>query len=199
MGYTPDYQVRSQVVTKIRDKIIANLRRLLTTDPKYTYVELPNGEYDFTNTKVIISDIFPQDHIFYPAIIVNTTTSAEDRYIGPDTNQLVKNGSHVVTDDLLFDSFVSTVNINVYTIDDSLSRDVICDILYNNFKYTNTDLAEFGIEIIRTSFPTFAGNYAEGRWYFTGNLTMELYSEWNGSLGSGTTMTQTNVSVSLEA
>jgi len=197
MGYTPDYTVRSQIVTKLRDKVIANIRRLLSTDPKYSYVELPNGQYDFDNTKVIISDIIPQDHAFYPAIIVESIPADETRYIGPDTNRLVKNNLNVVTDDLLFDSFTSTVAINIYTIDDTIARDELSDLIYNNFKYTNEDLANAGIEIIRTHFPVHAQSYAEGRWYLTGRMTMELYSEWNGTLGTGVTVTQTNVTVTL--
>src|SRR5579863_5500241 len=90
MGYTPDYAVRSQIVTKIRDQIINNIRRLLSTDPKYTYVELGNGDYDFVNTKVIISDIFPQDHAFYPAIIVENISGVEERYLGPESDQIIK-------------------------------------------------------------------------------------------------------------
>jgi hypothetical protein len=197
MAYTPDYTVRSQVVTKIRDKVISNLRRLLSTDLKYTYVELPSGDYNFDLTKIIISDIIPQDHAFYPAVIVESVGGDETRYIGPDTLNLVKNVHHVVTDDLLFDSIVSTVTINIYTIDDTIARDELTDLIYNNFKYTNDDLANAGIEIIRTHFPVHAQAYADQRWYLTGRITMELYSEWKGSLGTGTTLTQTNVTVTL--
>src|SRR5229473_7727722 len=90
MGYTPDYIIRSQIVTKIRDQVINNIRRLLSMDPKYTYVELPDGEYDFANTKVIVSDIFPQDHVWYPAIIVENISGDETRYLGPESDQIIK-------------------------------------------------------------------------------------------------------------
>jgi len=330
MGYTPDYVVRSQIITKIRDQVINNIRRLLSTDPKYTYVELPSGEYDFTNTKVIISDIFPQDHAFYPAIVVENISGAETRYLGPESEYIPKSlppsaednttstpfnvtavidsthlgvssltglnigdvimqgintttiafvglpitissvpdsthivvssiagikigdtivqGVHTTTvqavgtnsgpnyvqvasssgfvvgtaydtnvpqitvgstsgwavtttnlagNELLFSSIVSTVTINIYTIDDSIQRDEITDLLYNNFKYTTTDLANFGIEIIKTSFPTFASAYNEGRWFFSGKLVMDVYSEWNGVVAPAVNITANNVSVSL--
>ena len=327
MGYTPDYAVRSQIITKIRDQVINNLRRLLSTDTKYTYVELPNGEYDFANTKVIISDIFPQDHIWYPAIIVENISGAEERYLGPESDQVIKNlppsaqdnttsttfnvirvidsthlevssltglnigdvisqgtnitsiafvglpititgvtdgthldisslvgikvgdtivqGMHTTTvsgisgattievasssgfvtgtaydtnvpqltvgstsgwavtttnlagNESLFSSIVSTVTINIYTIDDSIQRDELTDLIYNNFKYTTTDLANFGIEIIRTSFPTFASAYNEGRWFFSGKLVMDVYSEWDGVVAPAVNITDNNVSISL--
>lgn len=330
MGYTPDYIVRAQVITKIRDKIIANIRRLLTTDPKYTYVELPNGEYDFANTKIIISDIFPQDHIFYPAIVVETISGDETRYLGPESDYIPKSlppssqdtttstpfdvtsiidtthlgvssltglnigniitqgtnittiafvglpvtitaipdathiavssvagikigdtlvqGIHTTTvvvdlvplgpnvlqvassagfiagtaydtnapqltvgstagwavstthlagDELLFSSIVSTVTINIYTIDDSIQRDELTDLIYNDFKYTTTDLANFGIEIIKTHFPAHASAYNEGRWFFSGKLTMDVYSEWDGVVAPAVNITDNNVSVSI--
>jgi hypothetical protein len=327
MGYVPDYIVRSQIVTKIRDKIIQNIRRVLSTDPKYTYVELPNGEYDFQNTKIIVSDIFPQDHAFYPAIVVENVSGTETRYLGPESDQVLKSlpppaqdnttsttfdvtavidsthlgvssltglhigdvvsqgtntttiafvglpvnissvpdGTHLslsslagirvgdvivqgintttvlfitgpttvqVTsstgfvpgaaydtnvpqitvgstsgwavsttnlagDEQLFSSIVSTVTINIYTIDDSLSRDELTDLIYNDFKYTTTDLANFGIEIIKTSFPTFASAYNEGRWFFSGKLTIDVYSEWDGVVAPAVNITDNNVSITL--
>lgn len=331
MGYTPDYAVRSQIVTKIRDQFINNIRTLLAPpEPKYTYVELPNGEYDFTNTKVIVSDIFPQDHVFYPAIIVENISGAETRYLGPESDQIIKSlppsaqdnttsttfnvtavidsthlgvssltglhigdvisqgtnttaiafvglpitissvpdsthlvmssvagiqigdvlmqGVHTTTvqavgtnsgpnyvqvasssgfiagtaydtnvpqltvgstsgwavtttnlagNESLFSSIVSTVTINIYLIDDSIQRDELTDLIYNNFKYTTTDLANFGIEIIKTSFPTFASAYNEGRWFFSGKLTIDVYSEWNGVVAPAVNITANNVSISL--
>jgi hypothetical protein len=331
MGYTPDYAVRSQIVTKIRDQFINNIRRILSTDPKYTYVELPNGDYDFVNTKVIISDIFPQDHIFYPAIIIENISGAEDRYLGPeseyiprslppqaqdattstnfdvlsiiDTTHLgvssltglnvgdtisqgtntttitfiglpititsipdsthivvssvagISNGDTIVQgvhttvvqavgtsigpnyiqvvsssgfvlgtaydisvpqitvgstsgwavsttslsgNEVLFASITSsTVTINIYTIDDSIQRDELTDLIYNNLKYTTTDLANFGIEIIKTHFPTFASAYSEGRWFFSGKLSIDVYSEWNGVVANAPNITDNNVSISL--
>jgi len=330
MGYTPDYTVRSQIVTKIRDQFINNIRRILSTDSKYTYVELPNGEYDFSQTKVIISDIFPQDHAFYPAIVVENISGAEERYLGPESEQIIKslppsaednttstpfnvtavidsthlgvnsltglnigdvitqgsntttiafvglpititsipdsthiavssvagikigdtivqgvNSTTVVVDSLplgpnvlqvsssagfvagiaydtnvpkitvgstagwavtttnlagnesLFASVVSTVTINIYTIDDSIQRDELTDLIYNDFKYTTTDLANFGIEIIKTSFPTFTSAYNEGRWFFAGKLIIDVYSEWDGVVAPAVNITANNVSISL--
>jgi hypothetical protein len=327
MGYTPDYAVRSQIVTKIRDQIINNIRRLLSTDSKYTYVELPDGEYDFSQTKVIVSDIFPQDSAFYPAIIVENISGTETRYLGPESDQIIKSlppsaqdnttsttfnvtavidtthlgvnsltglhigdvisqgtntttiafvglpvtitsvpdsthlnvsslfgikvgdtivqGIHTTTvssissstsiqvvsstgfvagpaydtnvpqltvgstsgwavtttnlagNELLFSSIVSTVTINIYTIDDSLGRDEITDLIYNNFKYTTTDLANFGIEIIKTTFPTFASAYNEGRWFFSGKLVMDVYSEWDGVVAPAVNITDNSVSITL--
>jgi hypothetical protein len=327
MGYTPDYAVRSQIVTKIRDQFINNIRRILSTDPKYTYVELPNGEYDFTNTKVIVSDIFPQDHAFYPAIVVENISGAETRYLGPESEQVIKNlppsaedtttstpfdvtsiidtthmgvssltglhigdtlvqgtntttiafvglpitissvpdsthlgvsslagiqvgdtivqGIHTTTvsgisgpttiqvvsstgfttgtaydtnvpqltvgsttgwavtttnlagNESLFASIVSTVTINIYTIDDSIQRDELTDLIYNDFKYTTTDLANFGIEIIRTSLPTFASAYNEGRWFYSGKLAIDVYSEWDGVVAPAVNITDNNVSITL--
>lgn len=327
MGYIPDYAIRSQIVTKIRDQFINNLRRILSTDPKYTYVELPNGDYDFSQTKVIVSDIFPQDHIFYPAIIIENISGAEDRYLGPESEQIIKSlppssqdtttsttfnitkiigtiqlgvdslmglnigdtitqgtntttisaiglpftissvpdsthlavsslagisvgdsivqGIHTTTisgisgpttievasssgfidgmaydtnvaqltvgnnsgwtvsttylagNETLFSSIVSTVTINIYLIDDSIQRDELTDLLYNYFKYNTTDLADFGIEIIKTHFPAFASAYSEGRWFFSGKLAIDVYSEWDGVVAPAVNITDNNVSISL--
>jgi hypothetical protein len=193
---SPNYALY-QITRKVRDQFLNNLRRNFSTDPKYTYVELPSGEFDYNNTKIIIADMVPQDHLFYPAIIVESLGGDEQRYIGPDALGYEKNNSNVVTNDQIFTSISSSIAINIYTINDSIARDEITDTVYQLYKYTNTDLANYGIEIVMTHFPVHNQTYADNRWYQTGRITIDLYSEWDGDYGVQTTVSGLNISLSL--
>lgn len=188
-----------QITRKVRDQFLNNLRRNFSTDPKYTYVELPSGDFDFNNTKLIIADIVPQDHLFYPAIIVESLGGDEQRYIGPDALGYTKNNSHVVTNDQIFTSISSSIAINIYTINDAIARDEITDTIYQLFKFTNTDLANFGIEIIMTHFPIHAQTYVDNRWYHTGRVQIDLYSEWSGDYGVNSNVSSLNINLTLGA
>lgn len=172
-----------QINRKVRDAVIVNLRRIFTADPIYPYVELGSGEYDFDKTKIIISDAIPDEHAFFPAIIVDTVSGTETRYLGPDDLAETKDSNFQVTEDRLFASIDLTVNINVYTIDDTIARDEIVDRIYDQFKLVRDDLAEAGIEIKRVNFSPERRVYQDNRWYITAQFSLEVYTEWVDDLG----------------
>lgn len=187
-----------QIQKKIRNTLIVNLRRLFNTHPRYPYVELLSGEYDFDTTKVIISDVLPQEHAFFPAIVVDTVASAETRYLGPEDLYEVKDPiTHAVTDDRIFASIDSTATINIYTIDDTISRDEIMDTIYDHFKLLTDDLAGNGIEIKKTTFNVDRRSFVDNRWYYTASITLDLYSEWEDSLGTGDLVESLPITITL--
>jgi hypothetical protein len=167
-----------QIQRKIRDSLIKNLRRIFNGNLKYPYIELLSGEYDWENTKVVISDILPQEHAFFPAIVVDTVASVETRYLGPEDLYEVKNSNHEVIEDRFFSSIDSIATINIYTIDDTISRDEIMDTIYDHFKLITDDLAANGIEIKKTTFNVDRRSFVDNRWYYTASITLDLYSEW---------------------
>lgn len=189
-----------QVTKKVRTSFILNLRHIFS-DPtaldRYAYVELPSGEYDFDKTRIVISDSIPNESAFFPAITVNTVVGDEQRYIGPDSYKTTRDNSGNETTDQIFTSIPMTVNIQVHTIDDTKARDEIIDRIYDHFKSTNDELAAAGIEIVRTSFPADARAFNGDRWYITGTITINVYTEWHDDLGPGTNVGKVLVSLSL--
>lgn len=112
------------------------------------------GLFDFDNSEVFISDAVPQDYQDWPCIVVNTASASETRYLGPEDSFATKNSANVVTQDEIFSSLVVTVDIKVYTIDDTLARDKIIDLIYNNMSEIRHQLATNGIEMIDRTLPT---------------------------------------------
>lgn len=187
-----------QVQRKIRDSVILILRRLFLLDPKYPYVTTLSGEHDYDNTKIIISDVLPQDHVFYPAIVVDVITTNESRYLGPDSLGEVKNVDFEVTDSLLFASLNSSAEINVYTIDDTISRDEIVDRIYDHLKLIRDDLADNGIELKEVRFNAGTRTFADNRWFYIATLSLELYSEWVDSQDPGDLVSALDISFTLD-
>jgi hypothetical protein len=171
-----------QICRKTRDALILNLRRIFSTDPKYTYVETLSGEYNWDETKIIISDIIPQEHAFFPAIVVDTVSGPETRYLGPDDLRETRDPiTHEVSEEKIFSSLDLTVNINVYTINDTIARDEIVDRIYDHLKLITDDLADNGIEIKRVTFSPETRAFVDNRWYITARLILEVYKEWEDS------------------
>lgn len=186
-----------QVTRKVRDAVILNLRRIFNGDPKYPYVETIDGEFDFDQSKVFISDILPQEHAALPAIVVDTVSGAEIRYLGPDDLGETKNNDFEVTNDRLFTSIDMTVNINIYTINDTISRDELTDRIYDHFKLITDDLAEQGIEIKKTIFNPDRRNFLDNRWYYVATYTLEVYTEWVDDLGAPELVSGLNIDLQL--
>jgi hypothetical protein len=172
-----------QINRRTRDAFILNLRRIFANDPKYPYIETQTGEYDFDRTKIVISDAIPQEHAFFPCLIVDTVSGSEDRYLGPDDLSETKDNSHQTVSDKLFASINLTVNIRLYTIDDTIARDEIIDRIYDHFKITTDDLADNSIEIKRTTFIPDTRSFQNDRWLVTTGLSLEVYTEWVDELG----------------
>jgi len=187
-----------QILRKTRDAVILNLRRIFQGDVKYTYVELSSGEYDWDNTKIIISDIIPQEHAFFPAIVVDTVSGPETRYLGPETLRETRDPTtHEVIEDKLFSSLDLTVNINVYTINDTIARDEIVDRIYDHLKLITDDLADNAIEIKRVTFSPETRAFVDDRWYITARMVLEVYTEWVSDIDIGNLVESIPITVTL--
>lgn len=191
-----------QIERKIRDSFILNLRRIFSSinNPvgwKYPYIENAQGVWDFDASKIFIGDAIPQDYAALPMLVVDTYSGNETRYLGPEDLGYTKNSFGVVTEDKRFASIVSTVTINIYTIDDTVARDEIIDTIYDHFKDITTDLATKGIEIIRSTMPTEARVYQDNRWYITNRIVTDVYSEWVDTPTPITNVSAINVTVPL--
>lgn len=189
-----------QITRKTRDAMILALRRAFLNDDKYPYIETATGEYNFDLTKIIISDAIPQEHAFFPAVIVDSVSGNEQRYLGPDDLGEVKDSNHLIQEDNLFASINLTLNIRVYTIDDTIARDEIIDRIYDRLKLITDDLANAGVEIKHSNFLSESRRYERGRWYVTAGMSIEVYTEWSDTLDIGDRVEKIpiNITVDLE-
>jgi hypothetical protein len=140
------------------------------------------GLWDHDNSQVFIGDAVPQDYQDWPAIIVDTASATETRYLGPEDSFQSKNFANVVTVDEIFSSLVVNVSIKVYTIDDTLARDNIIDLIYNNLSEIRTQLAIHGIEMIDRTMPTETRLVQNQRVYIENHFILRVYCEWSDNL-----------------
>jgi hypothetical protein len=136
------------------------------------------GLWDFDNSEIFIGDAIPQDYQDWPMVIVDTASASETRYLGPEDLSQSKNSFGVVTSDKIFSSLIVNVNINLYTIDDTIARDEIIDLIYNNISTIRDDLAIHGIEMIDRTLPTESRVFQDQRQYITNRFTLRVYCEW---------------------
>ena len=186
-----------QLSKKVREAVILNLRRMFTGDSTYPYVETIDGEFDYDNTKIIIAANLSQEPVFFPAITVETVPGEEQRYLGPDSYRTSYDTDGVQTSDEMFTSFNMTVNISVHTIDDLKTKDQILDRIYDHMKTINDDLADNGVEVKRTSFLQDKRSFNGDRWFITGGLILEIYTEWHESLSIDSAVSGVNLTLSL--
>ena len=137
------------------------------------------GLLDFDNSEIFIADAIPQDYQDWPMIIVDTASASETRYLGPEDSYQAKNVFNVVTVDEIFSSLVVNINIKVYTIDDTLARDKIIDLIYNNISEIRHQLAINGIEMIDRSLPTETRIAQNQRVYIENHFILRVYCEWS--------------------
>src|SRR6185437_2655205 len=140
------------------------------------------GLWDHDNSDIFIGDAVPQDFQDWPMIIVDTASASENRYLGPEDSFQAKNFANVVTTDEIFTSLVVNVNIKVYTIDDTLARDKIIDLIYNNLSEIRTQLATMGMEMIDRTLPTETRLVQNQRVYIENHFIIRLYCEWSDNL-----------------
>jgi hypothetical protein len=140
------------------------------------------GLFDFDNSKIFISDAIPQNYQDWPCLIVDTASASETRYLGPEDLSQAKNSFGVVTSDKIFSSLVVNVNISLYIIDDTLARDEIIDLIYNNLSEIRTQLAVDGIEMIDRTLPTETRVFQDQRQYITNRFVLRVYCEWSDDL-----------------
>jgi len=140
------------------------------------------GLWDHDNSSIFIGDAVPQDYQDWPMIIVDTASASETRYLGPEDSYDQKNFSNVVVKDEIFSSLIVTVNIKVYTIDDTLARDKIIDLIYNNLSEIRHQLAINGIEMIDRTMPTETRLVQNQRVYIENHFILRVYCEWSDNL-----------------
>ena len=186
-----------QLTKKIRDAFILNLRTIFAADAKYTYVETPGGEYDYQNTKIIISDAIPTESAFFPAITIQAVPVDEHRYLGPEALRETKDINNVTISDEKFASLDANVSIQIHMIDDTIGRDEILDTIYEQFKFLTEELADSGIEIINSTIAPDRRQFAKDRWYITATMNVRVYSEWSTDLGPGTTLAKIPIDLQL--
>ncbi len=181
-----------QINKKVRNAIVHNLRRIFSVDTIYPYIEATvpydpsaNAEYDPDTSKIDITGSIPDSHARFPHISVDVISGPEIRYIGPEDLRETKDSNGNVISDEKFASFRLTVNINVYKIDDTLAVDEILDRIHDQFKTVTDDLADSGIEIVNHVFNGINSQYIRDRWFLTGRLTLNVYTEWLEDLGVG--------------
>lgn len=156
------------------------------------------GLFDFDNSQIFIGDAIPQDFQSWPMVIVDTASAGETRYLGPEDSYQIKNSANVVTVDEIFSSLVVNVNINLYVIDDTLARDNIIDLIYNNISEIRDQLAVNGIEMIDRTFPTETRVSQDQRQYITNHFVLRVYCEWSDNNLPITTVSSINVTVPVD-
>ena len=140
------------------------------------------GLWDFDNSEIFIGDAVPQDYQDWPMIIVDTASASETRYLGPEDSFELKNSANVVVKSEIFSSLVVNVNIKIYTIDDTLARDKIIDLIYNNMSEIRHELAVNGIEMIDRTLPTESRVAQNQRIYIENHFILRCYCEWSDNL-----------------
>ena len=140
------------------------------------------GLFDFDNSEIFIADAVPQDYQDWPMLIVDTASANETRYLGPEDSFELKNAANVVTQSTIFSSLIVTVNIKLYTIDDTLARDKIIDLIYNNMSEIRHQLAINGIEMIDRTMPTETRLAQNQRIYIENHFVLRVYCEWSDNL-----------------
>lgn len=186
-----------QIVKKIRDGVVLNLRRIFTGDPLFPYVETIGGDYDFAQTKIVISVNIPNENAFFPALIVDAVTADEIRYLGADDLDETKDNFNVTTADRKFSSLLADVTINVYVVEDPLARDRLVDRIYDHLKLITNDLADLGIEVIKTSIGADRQSFQEDRWFIITPITLKVYTEWVDDVGVAETVSSIPITIDL--
>jgi len=154
------------------------------------------GLWDHDNSEIFIGDAVPQDYQDWPMIIVDTASASETRYLGPEDSFETKNASNVVITDEIFSSLVVNINIKVYVIDDTLARDKIIDLIYNNMSEIRHQLAVNGIEMIDRTMPTETRIAQNQRIYIESHFILRVYCEWSDNLEI-TNISSLNITIPL--
>lgn len=157
------------------------------------------GLYDFDASEIFISDVIPQDYQDWPALVVTTQSVNETRYLGPEDQGWSRDSFGVVTQDAIFSSLVATVNINLYIVDDTIARDEIIDLIYNNISELRDSLAINGIEMIDRTMPTESRVFQDQRWFIENHFTLRVYAEWTDKLTPIVNVTNVSLTIPLDS
>jgi hypothetical protein len=173
------YNSAGTVQYRVRTNLILAIRNAFINHPRYPYIELPNGEFDYTNSQIFISDVTPIDYVAYPYVVVDTLPANEDRYLGPDMlwdTSTVAGLTYAQT--VNFTSIPLTANIKIYT-RDTITRDNLISAIYDTLKINKDILAMNGVEIISTQWQPETREFLMDRWWYVSTISMYLYAEWS--------------------
>lgn len=174
-----------QIIRKIRDSIILNLRDAFSKDPDYPYSD------SLEDTKIHISDVTPLEAIKFPSIIVSGVNGDETRYLQDDFVQETN------IDYVRGSGLDSKITIEILTTD-GIERDELCDRVYQSLKDYKDVLADDGIAILRTGISPERRQFIGDRWFYTSGLTISIYSEWiEHSTSSFVTSISTSVTLAV--
>lgn len=128
---------------------------------------------DESKTRISIVDATPHTTALFPAIVVNTVSGREERYLGPDFLEENEDGQEV-----RFVGITATVAIRTY-VRETADRDELIDLIFEKIKVRGDKLAELGIAIHRITIPSDTREFVQDRWWYIGSFSIDLYTEWS--------------------
>ena len=165
-----------QINKKIRDYFIINLRNGFKLHSKYTYAETTEGIPDVENTKIMITDVTPNEVYKVPVVYVDTLAGPESRML--DFDLLCDGEGTEGTSSYINSTYLPmTVNIKVRAYD-TIVRDELVDALYQMLKSYLYDLSDNGIGVRKIDFIAETREFIEDRWFYTNGLTVDIIAEW---------------------
>lgn len=165
------------IAKRVRDAIVLNLRRAFSTDTDYPYVQNLDGTVNFDQTKITINDVTPDDHLFFPTIIVSSLAGEEHRFLQEDFFNFSVDPDTQVATETRGAPITFSVKIEATALD-TVVRDEVLDRLYQKFKIVTDDLADNGVGVVKTSLLADRREFPHDRWIYTSGVLMTLYGEW---------------------
>jgi hypothetical protein len=160
-----------QINRKVRDYVVINLREGFKTHSKYTYVEDAEGIPDLLKTKIIITDVTPNEVYKVPVVYVDTVSGPESRML--DSDLLSDRECHYTNSTYL----PLTVNVRVRSYD-TIVRDELTDAIYQMLKEHLYDLSDNGIGVRNMDFIPETREFIQDRWFYVSGITVRTISEW---------------------
>jgi len=154
-----------KVIRKVRDAFLLALRDGFAIEDVYKWTD---GE----DSAISIVDATPLTTANFPAIVITALSGREQRYLGPDLLEQDEDGQ-----DVRFTSVPVTVIIRTYT-QAPPDRDELTDLIYEKLKIQDEKLAELGIAVRNTSIGNDTREFIQDRWWYTVNITIDVYTEW---------------------
>jgi hypothetical protein len=173
------FNAAGTVQYRVRTNLILAIRNAFINHPRYPYIELPSGEFDYDKSNIFISDVTPEIAVAYPFVVVDTLPANEDRYLGPDylwDTSTINGTTYAQT--VNFTSIPLTANVKIYT-RDTITRDNLISAIYDTLKINKDILATNGVEIISTQWQPETREFIMDRWWYLSTVTMYLYAEWS--------------------
>lgn len=164
-----------QIKKRVRDAIITNLKNFFKTHEKYRYVETEEGIVDLERTKIMISDVTPNEVLKIPVIYVDVMSGTETRLIDHDLlyEEFTEEGLRVERSTYL--SLTCTILVYAY---DTIVRDELADLVYQSIKRYLKDLNKNGVVVRKVDMEAERRVMIQDRWYYTSGLRLDLGAEW---------------------